>query len=112
MKKVVSLVLCVVMMVSMMTGLASISSAATKVASVTADKIGGTYTSVQTVTLKCATSGAQIYYTVDGSNPTAKSTKYAKAITVDKTMTIKAIAVKSGASSAVASFAYTLQVCL
>ena len=56
----------------------------------------GTYTKAQSVTISCATQGATIYYTTDGKTPTVNSTKYSKAITVDKSMTLKAIAVKEG----------------
>ena len=56
---------------------------------------GGTYTSAQSVTLSCATDGATIRYTTDGSTPTSASTEYTSAITVNKTMTIKAKAFKT-----------------
>ena len=71
---------------------------------------GGTYTSAQNVTISCTTDGADIYYTADGTDPTADSTKYTGAIPVGSTATIKAIAVKSGMiNSAVASAAYTIE---
>ena len=57
---------------------------------------GGTYEEAQTVTLTSATEDAVIYYTTDGTNPTTSSTRYTDAITVDKSMTIKAIATKTG----------------
>lgn len=52
----------------------------------------GTYSSAQSVEITCTTSGAKIYYTTDGKEPTNASTLYTEAITVDKSMTIKAIA--------------------
>src|SRR5574344_1917707 len=48
------------------------------------------------VTISCATDGAKIYYTTDGSDPTAESTEYTDAISVTPPMTLKAIAVKDG----------------
>ena len=56
----------------------------------------GTYTSAQNVSIACATSGATVYYTTDGTTPTTESTQYTDAIAVAANMTIKAIAVKEG----------------
>ena len=62
------------------------------------------------VTITCSTEGAKIYYTTDGTEPTASSTEYADAISVTPPMTLKAIAVKSGMNnSAVASASYTIK---
>src|SRR5574344_1730309 len=62
------------------------------------------------VTISCATDGAKIYYTTDGSDPTAESTEYTDAISVTPPMTLKAIAVKDGMNnSAVASASYTIK---
>ena len=70
---------------------------------------GGSYTGTQTVTLSDTTAGAAIYYTVDGSTPTAVSTMYTAAISVSATETIKAIAVGTGfTNSAVATSTYTI----
>ena len=81
------------------------------VATPTFDPTGGTFTSAQNVTISCATSGATIHYTTDGSTPTASSTTYSSAIPVSETTTIKAIAMKSGMNnSAVASATYTIEI--
>ena len=54
--------------------------------------------------IKTATVGADIYYTTDGSVPTAKSLKYSKPFMTDGIKVLKAIAVKNGyENSAVAS---------
>ena len=69
----------------------------------------GSYASAQTVTLSDATGGATIYYTLNGSAPTASSTLYTSPLTVSATETISAIATASGfLNSAVASVAYTI----
>ena len=69
---------------------------------------GGTYTTEQNVTLACATSGATIYYTTDGTEPSASSTLYEGAITIGTTTTLKAIAIKNGISSETAEAVYTI----
>ncbi len=47
--------------------------------------------------------GAEIRYTLDGSTPTAESTLYSEAFTVTETTSVKAIAIKDGQTSSVAS---------
>lgn len=70
---------------------------------------GGVFTEAQDVTINCSTSGATIYYTTDGSNPTTSSNVYSSAISVEETTTIKAIAVKDGMNnSSVAEATYTI----
>ena len=62
------------------------------------------------VTISCATEGAKIYYTTDGSTPSASSTEYTTEITIEETITLKAIAVKEGmANSSVAEATYTVK---
>lgn len=65
-------------------------------APVVASVPGGDYASTQSVTLTTATTGASIYYTVDGSTPTAESTKYTTAVSIASSQTLKAIAVLDG----------------
>lgn len=73
---------------------------------------GGDFYNSKFITIKAA-SGAVIYYTTDGSTPTTASTLYTSAFTIGSTSaqitiyTIKAIAVKNGMSSDVASQTYT-----
>jgi N-acetylneuraminic acid mutarotase len=72
---------------------------------------GGTYTAAQTVTISDATSNATIYFTTDGTTPSASSTVYTGPITVSTTETIEAVAVavaRGYADSAVASAMYTI----
>ena len=57
---------------------------------------GGTYTEAQSVTIACATEGATIRYTTDGTNPTESSTVYTETLTISETTTVKAIAMKDG----------------
>ena len=51
--------------------------------------------------------GAAIHYTTDGSTPTAESTLYSEAFTLTETTTVKAIAIKDGQSSEVATKQFT-----
>jgi len=51
--------------------------------------------------------GADIYYTLDGSTPTAESTMYTEEFGLSDTTTVKAIAILNGVSSEVASKTFT-----
>lgn len=68
---------------------------------------GGSFTGSQTVTITCATDGAAIHYTTDGTEPTACSTKYSGGFTITATTTIKAVAFVGEAKSSVTSAAFT-----
>ena len=50
---------------------------------------------------------AEIYYTTDGSTPTAQSTLYEGGFTLSDTTTVKAIAIKNGESSEVTTKLFT-----
>src|SRR5665213_408205 len=67
----------------------------------------GTYRAATSVSISDATSGATIYYTLDGTTPTKNSAMYAGALLISTTTTIKAIATAAGmSSSAIASALY------
>ena len=69
----------------------------------------GTYSSSQSVSISDQTPGATIYYTTDGTTPTAGSATYSSAITVSASETLKAIATAGGfTQSGVASAVYTI----
>ena len=68
-----------------------------------------TYTSTQTITISDTTPGATVYFTTDGSTPTANSNLADGPISVSSTETINAIAIATGyTNSAVASATYTI----
>lgn len=67
---------------------------------------GGTYYAPITVTMSCATSGAEIYYTLNGQDPTTASTKYTAPFTVSENTTVKAISALDGETSKVTTAAY------
>ena len=64
---------------------------------------GSAVTNTITIT---AAEGTTIYYTTNGAEPTTGSTPYTAALTRDESATIKAIAVKDGATSSVATLEF------
>ena len=70
--------------------------------------VGGSYAGTVGVTITCASSGAEIYYTTDGSTPDRSAKRYTGAFTVAVPAVVKAVAVKAGMKdSAVVSVNYT-----
>jgi hypothetical protein len=71
--------------------------------------LSGTYTGTHSTSITDTTSGATIYYTTNGTTPTASSAKYGGAISVSSSETVEAIAIAPGvASSPVATAKYTI----
>ena len=76
----------------------------------------GTYYEAQTVTITCITEGATIYYTTDDSSPVAEkggpsetAILYSEPFVVEKTTTIKAVAIKDGPSSEMTKSEITIE---
>jgi hypothetical protein len=67
---------------------------------------GGTYFEPIQVSISCSTSGAKIYYTTNGVDPTTSSQQYSAPISVNTNTTIKAISALNGETSAVATAQY------
>ena len=65
-----------------------------------------TFTESTKVTITAA-DGATIKYTTDGSTPTSASSTYSAPLTLNATTTVKAIAIKDGKTSSVASKKFT-----
>ena len=75
----------------------------------------GMFFEAQSVALSCATEGAKILYTLDGSDPAYTDAENytgvfydGNALTISKTTTIKAMGVKDGNKSDIVSAAYTI----
>ncbi len=65
-----------------------------KVAAPEFSSSGGVFSSIQTVSLSCATDGAEIRYTTDGRKPTINSALYSAPLTILNSTTILAVAFK------------------
>jgi hypothetical protein len=91
-----------------------VGSGASVTATPTFSLAGGTYLGPQTVTLSDATTGAAIFYTLDGTTPGTSvggsTLQYGTSLNVSSSETIKAIATASGlAASSVSTSAYTIE---
>ena len=84
------------------------SSTGSETESIMAPEISGTspFTDSTQVTIQ-GPQGAEVRYTTDGSAPSAESTLYSEAITLNATTTIKAIAILNGETSEVTSKTFT-----
>ena len=56
---------------------------------------GGKHINNVTVMLECATEGASMHYTLDGTDPTSASTQYSSPLDLTKSCTLKVIACKN-----------------
>ena len=56
---------------------------------------GVSFLDSQEISIACATEGATIHYTIDGTTPTASSPTYSAPFTINATTTVKAIGVKA-----------------
>ncbi len=87
----------------------TINAAATPAATPTFSPAAGSYASAQTVAISSASSGASIYFTTNGTAPTAASTLYTAPILVTVNETISALASGGGfTASPVGSAAYVI----
>ena len=81
------------------------------VATPEANPVSGNYSSALLVELSCSTAGADVYYTIDGSDPDESSTLYSESIEILSDTTIKAKAYKAGYDpSDIATFTYTMTI--
>lgn len=72
--------------------------------------MAGTYTNSVNVKLSCSTTGASIYYTLDGTEPSVNSTRYtADGINLTETTTIKAVAYLDGMYSTTTTATYVIE---
>lgn len=77
-----------------------------KPAKVVSDHDSGTYDKKIDVVLSCVTSGATIYYTLDGSDPLVNGSEYGGAITLAKDTTLRAVAKYDDLYSEISSYYY------
>lgn len=70
----------------------------------------GVYEGAQSLALACETAGATIYYTLDGSKPTASSSIFKGTIELTESTVVKAIAMVDGVGeSDIVTFTYTIK---
>ncbi len=80
-----------------------------QVAEISASHAAGELALGTVITMSTSTTGATIYYTTDGTEPTSADIKYTSGIAIGTATTIKAVAVKDGyKSSDVFEISYTV----
>lgn len=90
-------------------GAAPTPSPTAQVAAPTFSVPAGSYATLQSVTISTSTAGAAIYYTTDGSTPTASSRVYGGPVSIAANLVLKAFATAAGyTDSAVASGSYRI----
>ena len=83
-----------------------------KLAAPTFSPAGGEVASVGSTVTISSVEGSTVYYTIDGTTPTASSSVYSDPIAINDDLTLKAFAIKSGyKSSNVTSVDYTVPQC-
>jgi glycosidase len=76
---------------------------------VTALPAGGKYTTAQTVTMTSSNSTDKIYYTTNGTTPSASSSLYTSPLTLSSTCTLNAIGINAqGQSGSVSTYNFTI----
>lgn len=76
---------------------------------ITANPLGDTYISAQIITLSSNNDNDRIFYTTNGTPPTANSTLYTKPITIDTNTTILAFGINTeGEAGSIFSFVYNI----
>ena len=76
---------------------------------VSANPASGTFVGGTTVTLSTTTANAEIFYTVDGTDPIENGVKYEAPINITENTTLKAVVkTEDGQVSEVETFAYTI----
>lgn len=72
---------------------------------------GGTFSAPQQITINSATTDAEIYYTIDGTNPTSNSALYSGFFTINSSSVVRARGYKSGFSESLpAKASFTINV--
>lgn len=68
----------------------------------------GTYQGAQSVSLASSSSGAAIYYTLNGAVPTQQSNLYVNPLSISANTTLNAIAYRNGIASPTSTYTYTI----